>query len=70
MHLLLVQKPGCKPEVHIADTDRQLLNAIFRGNVPNGMTLENIKHMEGAALLTVDRVHVHDRKGDYDLVSE
>jgi len=69
MHLLVVTRQDGKPSVHIADTDRQLLNAIFKGNVPDGMTLEHIKHMEGAALLSVERIHVHDAKGDYDLVS-
>lgn len=67
MHLLVVQKSD-KHEVHIADSDRQLLNAIFKGNVPDGMTLDSIKHMPGAVLLTVDRVHVHNARGDYDLV--
>jgi len=67
MILLVVVKPTGKIEAHIADTDQQLINALFQGKPPAGLKLEDIKHMAGATLVNVDKVMVYDSHGNYSL---
>jgi|KBSSwiStaDraftv2_1062776.scaffolds.fasta_scaffold00022_268 hypothetical protein len=61
MFILVASKPS-GVEAHVTDTAAEMVEAIFMGNPPPGWTMENIKHMKGAAVIEVGKIVDHRKK--------
>lgn len=46
-------------EVHLCDTKEQVVSALFKGNPPEGMTFDQIKHVTGAVVTPVTKFIDH-----------
>jgi hypothetical protein len=59
MKMLITAKPGGVAEVHLTETDEDMMKVLFKGSPPPGMRLSDIQNIAGSKIIDVQEFTDH-----------